>query len=409
MKQLIIIFFSLLLAPGVFEAYGQNRTNTTEEQEKKLQFKKTIAEAQKALDKEPARGDLMVLIANNFAWQQQTDSALVYIRKAQGVNYYNDELFDAWLNILLWGHRYDDLLQGCNIAAQHNYQNRENLLKKRLQAYTGLKKFDEGIDLAKAPENRELLKLEDIKNLYGDLLMVRNTNVVSAFYSVDCFDSNAPQHLANLGYSFRTGKHTLALRGNYANRFGQDDLLLEGDFYLQMKNRHYMYFNYGYAFNASLFPRHRVGYEYYMPLKGKMEASLGMRYMKYAASEVLITTGHLEKYMGSHWVAFRPFYVFQENGQSLTLLGNYRLYGKNPLNYWGVELSFGNSPDDSRAMLENAAYNDLQAYKIKLERNVMLNRVSDIRIGIGYSREEQVAGKFRNRYLMEVGYRVRLK
>ena len=170
-----------------------------------------------------------------------------------------------------------------------------------------------------------------------------------------------------------------------------------------------MYFNYGYAFDASLFPRHRAGYEYYMPLKNKMEASLGARYMKYVSSEVFITTAHLEKYMGRHWVSFRPFYVMQSSGNSFTLLANYRLYGKNPLNYWGVELTYGNSPDDSRTTLENAVFNNLDAYKIKLERNFMLNSISDLRIGIGYTREEYITSKYRNRYLVELGYRFRLK
>lgn len=183
----------------------------------------------------------------------------------------------------------------------------------------------------------------------------------------------------------------------------------QSDFYLQMNNKSYMYFNYGYAFDASLFPRHRAGYEYYMPLEYKMEASLGARYMKYISSEVFIATGHLEKYMGNHWVAFRPFYVMQDNGNSFTLLANYRFYGKNPLNYWGVELTYGNSPDDSRATMENSAFNNLDAYKIKLERSFMLNSISDVRIGIGYTREEYITSKFRNRYLIEVGYRFRLR
>jgi YaiO family outer membrane protein len=239
--------------------------------------------------------------------------------------------------------------------------------------------------------------------------MKRNTNVVQALYSIDCFDHNAPQHLANLGYAFKVGKHSLALRANYADRYKMNDVLLESDFYLQMNNKAYMYFNYGYSFDASMFPRHRAGYEYYMPLKYKMEASLGARYMKYINSEVFIATGHLEKYMGNHWLAFRPFYVMQDNGNSCTLLANYRFYGKNPLNYWGVELTYGNSPDDSRTTMENAAFNNLDAYKIKLERNFMLNSISDVRIGIGYTREEYATSKFRNRYLIELGCRFRLK
>lgn len=395
--------FCLFLANGFNSAFAQ------EADSQKAKFRKTIEEARKALGAEPARGDLMVVIANNYAWQEKTDSALIYLEKAKQINYYNDDLFDSWLNVLLWSHRYESLLETCRIAEQYKYSHTENLLRKKMVAYTELRDYDEGIELFKAPGNKEFLKLDDISYMYNNLIMKRNTNVVQAFYSIDCFDHNAPQHLANLGYAFKVGKHSLALRANYADRYHMNDVLLESDFYLQMNNKSYMYFNYGYAFDASLFPRHRAGYEYYMPLEYKMEASIGARYMKYINSEVFIATGHLEKYMGNHWVAFRPFYVMQDNGNSFTLLANYRFYGKNPLNYWGVELTYGNSPDDSRATMENAVFNNLDAYKIKLERNFMLNSISDVRIGIGYIREEYITSKFRNRYLIEVGYRFRLR
>lgn len=395
--------FCLFLANGFNSAFAQ------EADSQKAKFRKTIEEARKALGAEPARGDLMVVIANNYAWQEKTDSALIYLEKAKQINYYNDDLFDSWLNVLLWSRRYESLLETCRVAEQYKYSHTENLLRKKMVAYTELRDYDEGIELFKAPGNKEFLKLDDISYMYNNLIMKRNTNVVQAFYSIDCFDHNAPQHLANLGYAFKVGKHSLALRANYADRYHMNDVLLESDFYLQMNNKSYMYFNYGYAFDASLFPRHRAGYEYYMPLEYKMEASLGARYMKYISSEVFIATGHLEKYMGNHWVAFRPFYVMQDNGNSFTLLANYRFYGKNPLNYWGVELTYGNSPDDSRATMENAAFNNLDAYKIKLERNFMLNSISDVRIGIGYTREEYITSKFRNRYLIEVGYRFRLR
>jgi hypothetical protein len=401
MRKLYISLFCILIANSFSAVFAQDSPNA--------KYRKAIEEAAKGLVVDPTRGDLMVLIANNYAWQEKSDSALIYIQKAEQINYYNDDLFDSWLNILLWSHRYENLLKTCQVAEQYKYSHVENLLRKKLIAYTELRDYDKGIELVKAPENKEFLKLDDISYMYNNLIMKRNTNVVQAFYSLDYFDHNAPQHLANLGYAFKVGKHSLALRANYADRYGMNDLLLESDFYLQMNNKSYMYFNYGYAFDASLFPRHRAGYEYYIPLKNKMEASLGARYMKYLSSEVFIATAHLEKYMGRHWVAFRPFYVIQSIGNSFTLLADYRFYGKNPLNYWGVELTYGNSPDDSRTTMENAAFNNLNAYKIKLERNFMLNNISDVRIGIGYTREEYITSKFRNRYLIELGYRFRLK
>jgi len=172
-----------------------------------------------------------------------------------------------------------------------------------------------------------------------------------------------------------------------------------------------MYLNYGFAFGNLLFPRHRLGFEYYVPLTHKTEVSLGGRYMNYPNSGVLILTGHMGRYIGKSWLSLRPFYVFttQSNKQSISLIGNYRLYSKNELDFWGLELGFGNSPDDRYSISQTGGFNQLTAYKIKIEKSLRLSQVSDLRIGIGYAREEFFTNQFRNRYTVEMGYKLRLK
>lgn len=374
------------------------------------QYVLAVETAQKALQTDVKRGDIMVFIANVYSWQDKNDSALVYIHEAQKINYHQPDLFESWTNILLRSHQYDALLQSCAEAEKYNYSS-EDILKKRLIAHRELGAYDAGIGLAQLPENKIYLMNEPFNSLYTNLLFKRNTNIVTANYNLDFFDTGLPQHLGSLGYSFKVGKQNLGFRANYANRFSRNDVQLETDFYLLLKNKQYMYFNYGYAFGNSLFPRHRLGFEYYFPLKYKIDVSVGGRYMTYPASQVLILTGHLGKYLGKSWVALRPYYVFitQSNKHSFSLIGNYRLYGKNELNFWGVELGYGNSPDDRYSISQTGGFNQLVAYKVKLEKNLVLNRVSDLRIGLGYTSEEFYTNQFRNRYTIELGYKIRLK
>ncbi|MBP1629991.1 MAG: hypothetical protein H6Q15_884 [Bacteroidetes bacterium] len=395
------LVFSLLVILVICSKvnYAQNNND---------KFQENIKEAKDLLSSDTNRGDLLVLIASNYAWQSKFDSALVYIQKARDINYYNDELFDAWLNILLWSKDYNGLLNSCDIAQSYNYKNNENLIIKRLIAYDELRQYDNGINLVRDPKNKDYYNSRTVSDIYTNLLFKRNKNIISAFYSIDMFDNNSPQHLGFLGYGFNIGKHTLALRANYANRFSQKDLQLEADFYLQLRNKAYMYFNYAYSFDASLFPENRLGYEFYMPWKYKIEYSLGLRYLSYSNSQVLITTGHIEKYMGQNWFSIRPYYAFMKDKNSLTLVGNYRFYSKNGLNFFGVELGYGNSPDD-RYTSQNIELNQLHSYKVKLEGNLMLSRISDLRLGLGYSNEEYKKNEFRNRYLVELGIRVRLR
>jgi len=387
--------------------------NIAVNQAKNQQYNSAIKEAQNALNSDKKRGDIMVFIANVYSWQEKNDSAAIYIDKARKINYKGDDLYDSWTDILLRSKKYEALLQSCNEAEKQNYSNMEDLLRKRMIAYSELKQYDNGIKLAEASENQKYLVSKSIDDLYTSLLIKRNTNIISANYTLDMFGSGfAPQHLGSLGYSFKVKDHIWAFRANYANRFGLNDVQLETDFYLMLKNEHYMYFNYGYAFNASLFPRNRIGIEYYFPLPAKFEGSIGGRYLDFPTSDVIILTGHLGKYLGKSWLGLRPFYVYnlQSTTSSFSLIGNYRLYGKNELDYWGVEVGIGNSPDDIYS-LSGGGFNQLNAYKIKLERNFMMNRTSDFHIGLGYSREEFGTSniQFRNRITLELGYKHRLR
>ena len=388
-------------------------------QVKNNQFQPAIENAKKALKSSPNRPDILVFIANIYSWENKNDTAISYLNQVRKLNYKHDDFYESWLNVLLRMHEFNVLLNACTEAEQNNYSNTEDLVRKRMMAYYELKMYNKGVDLIEKPENRKFLDSKLINNLYSSLLFKRNTTMVSAYYILDMFsggNTSVPQHLGSLGYSFPVGTNNLGFRANYANRFGIGGVQLESDFYLKLLNKQYIYFNYGYGFNSGLFPTHRAGLEYYAALPAKMEASIGGRYLNYPTSNVLIATGHIEKYVGANsWISLRPFYVYAfktpNNTQSFSLLANYRLFGKTELDYWGLEVGVGNSPDQffSNAVTNTAEFNQLSAYKIKLEKNFMLNRTSDFHIGLGYSDEEYSLNKFRNRFTVELGYKIRLK
>ncbi|MDD3322010.1 MAG: YaiO family outer membrane beta-barrel protein [Paludibacter sp.] len=410
---ILIIFLGIFSIPAFAQVNTDSLFQNAINLAKEKKYDQSISEAKVALDSDKNRGDILVFIANVCSWQGNNELSKTYLDKARELSYFSPDYYESFTNVLLRSGEFVDLLQKCDEAEKNNYPNKEDLLLKRMIARSGLKQYDEGVNLIEEPENKEFLRSEKIDNLYTDLLLKRNTHIISAFYSLDLLSHDfAPQQLASMGYSFKVGEHTWAFRANYANRFGMNDVQLESDFYWMLKNAHYMYFNYGYALNASLFPRHRVGLEYYFPLGNKFEGSIGGRYLNFPTSDVLIFTGHLGKYFGKSWVSVRPFYVYklQDKTSSLSFIGNYRLYGKNALNYWGVEVGLGNSPDDIYSV-SSGGFNQLVAYRIKLERNFMLNRVSDLHIGLGYAREEfgTITTQFRNRLTVELGYKLRLK
>lgn len=407
---LSLFFISFLIQP-LFAAHNVDSIfSKSIDQAKNQQYALSLLEAQKATAIDPSRGDILVHIANVYSWQEKNDSAMIYIGKAKQADYRTNDFYESWTNILLRQGNYSALLDACDEAEKQHYT-AEDILKKRMLAYAALKDYDKGVALARQPENATLIKSDPFSNLYLDLLLHRNKNVITANYTIDMYDDRDPQHLASLGYMTRFGVHTAGIRVNYTNRFGLQDMQAELDAYLKFRNSNYLYLNYGYGFDAVLFPRHRAGAEYFIPLKHGFEVSAGGRLMSYTGNDVYILTGHAGKYLKNNWIAFRPFYVYstQRGTQSLSAIASYRLTGRNERNYWGLELGFGNSPDETYAVTQLGGFNQLDAYKVKIEKNFMLTNVSDLRIAIGYAREEYQVGIFRNKYSFETGYKFRFK
>jgi YaiO family outer membrane protein len=398
-KLLYFLLFLLISLHATSKTNIDSLYNLAIEYAKEENYSKALIESQKALEYDSTRADIATYIANIYAWQKNYTSSLEYIKKSYILNPFSEELYDAWLNILLWSGKYDTLLQTTELAESNGYKNKENIVIKKLLAYKNLQRYSEGISLVQ--QDVSLLENEQIKELYDELRVLSRQKVFSAFYAIDLFENISAQHLGYIDYGFKINKHTLTTRINYANRFNTQDIQLEADYYHTLSNGEYLYFNYGVGINQTLFPAHRIGFEYYFPASSSVEVSIGGRYL-YAQKNVVIATGHIGKYFPHSWFAFRPFYVIHSNGNSFTGVANMRFYNTNPTNYWGVELGYGNSPDDRYSLSQTADLLRLLTHRIKLEKNVALNSQNEIKLSAGYAYEEFAVGEFRNRYLLEI-------
>jgi len=377
---------------------------------KKEEYNQAIKIANKVAERSPERQDVIIFIANVYAWKGKTDSAKIYIKKAEKLDNESTELYDSWLNILLWNSEYKNLLKKADIAEKHKYKNKYNLTLKRLYAYKYLNEYEKGVKMFDNNKNQKLLDSTKINSLYREMLIKNSHNAFSAMYSMDFFDDGItkPQHLAYVDYALKIKKNTLIFRLNYAYRYNKSGLQLEADYYHQLKKGKYLYFNYGASVLNDLFPIHRAGFEFYFPLKHHFEASIGARYMYFTGNSVPILTGHIGKYLNSYWLSLRPYFTFQDIGNSFSLVFNARKYGKIAMNYWGLELGYGNSPDERYILDPTGEYFSLNSYRIKLERNIMIATKDELRISFGYAYEETIKSVFRNRYTIELIFKHRL-
>ena len=378
------------------------------------QYNKAINEAKRIINYHPDRGDILVFIAKDYSMENKNDSAFMYIELAKKNGYHGDDYYAAKVDILLKDRQFKALLKCCDEAENENYSNSEDLFRKRLIAYTELENYDKAVKLIEEPKNKRYLKIPNINDLYSYLLFKRNVNIISADYALNVFDNRLiPEHVASLDYSLNAGENKFGIGANYINKFGLNYVELETVDYLKLRDEQYLYMNYGYASNTSLFPQHKIGLEYDFTLPYEIESSFGGRFMNYQRlnSNVFVVTAHIDKFLNENWFAIRPYFVYNYSTKrkSFSMTANYRLFNENELDYWGVGIDYGNSPDDLYSITQIGGFNQLSAYTIKLERNFMLNRISDLHIGLSYSNQEISFYDYRNRFTIDLGYKIRLK
>jgi YaiO family outer membrane protein len=411
-------FILLILTGLISEVHAKVNTDSIFERAitlaKSQHFNLAIIDAKKALSYNTKRGDIIVFLANAYSMDNKSDTAFMYIQWAKEIGYHNDDYYETWTNILLRDHQYLALLQACNEAEKQKYPDYEDLFHKRLTAYTELKYYDKGIHLIETPKNKGYLNDKKINDVYSYLIYERNINTLSVNYSLNMLDKGfIPQHIASLGYSLRIGENGLGIDANYINQQNLNYVQLKANFHISLTEEQSIYFNYGYAYKASLFPQHQASFEYYINFPDQLESSFGARFMNYEKlnNNFLILTAHIGKYIEDNYFAIRPYYVFNNStkDKSFSLMSNYKLFGSNEFDFWNIEIDYGNMPDDLYSSTQVFGFSQLSSYKIKLEKNFRINRTSDFHIGAGYSNEEIKWYLYRNRLIVDVGYQIRLK
>lgn len=404
-KILLLISIGLLTFPLFGQVNTDSIFNSAIQAARAEQYEQALVEAKTVLAELPNRADVMVFIANVYSWQGQYDEALTYLDKAYRVNNASSELYAAWLNTLLWSKNYEKLLEVATLAETNQYTDNYNLFYKRTLAYQGLGDYEQGITWIESHTN--YLDSIRIKEIYNQLLMLSKKNALSVYYAIDLFDQIGlqPQHLAFIDYTFKWKKNIIIPRLNYSYRFGKHDVQVEADYYRLFQGGRYLYANYGVGINNTLFPQHRVGLEYYSPLSKKFEYSVGGRYLYASGTNIFIATGHLGSYYKNFWFALRPFYVIREKTDALTMVFNTRYFERNPINYWGLELLYGNSPDDKYTVPQTTGNLLLNSYQIKLEKNIALFKVCELKFSAAYAYEEYITTMYRNRFTIETLFR----
>lgn len=358
-----------------------------------------IATCERILSSNPGYQDARILLSRIYLWDKKYNLAESNINTVIETN---PKSFDAWdvkTDLSLWRGDYTSCLHDCDAALTYFHENKALLLKKA-RAYNGLKNPEMANEtlnmlLYVDPQNADGLKL--LKSLQDQL----KKNRLSLSYSSDYFQSRAlePWRTIYLQYSRKIPMGTLVGRFNYAKRFGIEGVQGEADAYLKISNWNYGYLNIGYS-SQSIFPRFRLGGEFYQKLPSAFEASVGFRYLDYKSTDAMVYTAYLGKYLGNWWLSGRSYFKLNGN-TSLTALLQARYYFASRDDYWGVRLNYGVSPDERTNVLTTVTPT-LKSSGIRLEYSKQLWSSFTISGAFTYSNTEWMSKRYRNVYSGEI-------
>lgn len=329
------------------------------------------------LSKYPDYADVRNLLAKTYSWDGEYELARNHFNKIISKEKNLKEVWVAAINNEIYAENYY-LALGLSTKALKYIKDDVDLLALQEKANIGVttkKTVEEVIYLdAEAGESTQ--------------------NAIGISSAIDVFDVVFdPMVYASLYYSKKTKYGTIIPRINYSNRFETNGMQYEVDAYPKFSKKLNAYVNYGFS-KSSIYPNHRAGAELYINLPKAKEASLGVRYLDFDESNVLVYTGSFGLYSGNYYFSLRP-YVTPSDNNTYNISGNLliRKYFRDKYNYLGANLSYGYASDlkqlknGSVVLAETLLYLESQQVNLEYQFTIKENP-NTYKASIGVTRQE---------------------
>jgi YaiO family outer membrane protein len=349
--------------------------------------------------------DVALLLARTYAWDGNYDSTRLILNELLTRYPDNMEALDAFADVEYWSGNYTKAIEYCDLALKKDSV-AEAFLFKKARILHSSKKYDEAV--------ATLEKLIQINPAYTDALKKLQEyrlyvlkNSIRLIYTLDYFDKafdRDPWQITALSYNRKTKFGSVIARVNLAKRFDNSGFQGEIDAYPKISENNYGYLNYGFS-QSTIFPRNRMGLEWYHNFPKSFEGSIGMRILYFTNSNVDIYTATLGKYTGNYWISLRSFVTPGTSGTSVSGLLQMRRYFSDPENYFGLRLSYGVSPDDNQNLVDPDLESrlNLKTRSLRLEFNHLFNHTWIFNTGAAWGNEERQSGIFSGFYTFDIG------
>lgn len=309
-----------------------------------------IALCRAALERSPGYHDIRILVGRIHAWEGRYDEGRGELQQVLRAAPDHLDGRVALVDLELWSDQPRRALALCDEGlARHPAQ--PQLLFRKARAQKALGAYAEALAAARQAQAADP-SLFETRQLIENLAELTQRSKVSLNATYDRFDRTFdPWRTTSLSLAHRFDAGSLIGRINRAERFGDTGHQFEVDAYPRWKDGTYFYLNAGFS-ESGIFPHRRYGAELYHNFPRGIEASLGLRHLRFSASSVTIYTGSVGKYWGNYLFTLRANATPSSIGASTSGSISARRYFGDGENHLSLTLGSGVSPDQPNPSAE---------------------------------------------------------
>ncbi|WP_374364695.1 YaiO family outer membrane beta-barrel protein [Cloacibacterium sp.] len=407
MKKYVSLLLFIILP---FCVYGQESLSSDElfanarnAAFEKKDYTTAINLAKQALEKSPNYTDISVFLGRLYTWTDKVDAARQVFEELEQKNTQDEDFFVAYASLEYWNNNYEKAINIIDKGLNYHPKS-EALLLLKAKIYNSNNNFVEAEKTTSAileinPKNTEARALSiRIKEL-------TSKNAVGITYNYSHFDKQFADdwHIVGLSYKRVTPIGSVILRGNYANKFGEDGTQLELEAYPRISKTFYLYVGAGYSGDVGIFPKYRTGVSLFANLPKSFEGEIGYRQLHFT-NNIWMYTASVGKYYKNFWFNLRTYITPDSKNISHSYTATTRYYTKGANDYLAFLIGTGISPEESiNNLLGNETYK-LKTFKVGGEYYFSVKKTNLFSVSATYYNQEYSPNQKGNQIDITLGY-----
>ena len=365
-------------------------------------YSKSISIAKEALEKSPENTEISIFLARLYTWNDDINSARALFEDLEKKMIQDEDFFIAYGSLEFWNNNEEKALDIVEKGLQYHPKSEDLwLLKAKTHSTNDPAKAEEAVlyVLELNPKNTEA------RAMYNRIKEFNSKNALSVIYNLTHFDKQFDEdwHIVGLGYKRVTKYGSVILRGNYANKFGEDGKQIELEAYPRISKTFYLYVGAAYSENVGIFPKYRTGVSLFANLPKSFEGELGYRQL-YFSDNIWMYTASVGKYYKNYWFNLRTYLTPDNKNISHSYTGTVRYYTKGANDYFGIQVGSGISPEEStNNLLANENFK-LKTFKVGCEYTFSVKKLNIFTLTFLYSNQEYRINQKGNQFDFSIGY-----